>query len=136
MRGSTAVSRETGRERGAKASGTRGPSRRPQEPAVHSAQDATVPGQSASGEAEDVGIKGQLSGAAAEAPGIKANSSWKPRTSSTSQAEPWGCGLGQHRELGVVSGPCTEARITEWGGKFDHTRGGTRMALVLLRRLN
>lgn len=100
MRGSTDASRETGRQRGVKASGTSGPSRQPQEPAVYTVQDATVPGQSASGEAEDVGIKGQLSGAAAEAPGIKANSGWKPRTSSTDQIEPWGGGLGQHRELG------------------------------------
>ena len=127
---------EKQRERGAKALGTSGPSRRPQEPAVYTVQDATVPGQSASVEAEDVGIKGQLSGAAAEAPGIKANSSWKPRTSSTDQVEPWAGGLGQHRKLGVGSGPCTEARITEWGGKVDHTWGGTGMSLVLLRRLS
>ena len=48
---------EKQRERGAKALGTSGPSRRPQEPAVYTVQDATVPGQSASGEAEDVGSK-------------------------------------------------------------------------------
>lgn len=96
-------------------------------------QDATVPGQSASGEAEDVEIKGQLSEAAAEAPGTKADSGWKPRTSPIKlrPAVVWGSAGSWWREVALAQTPGSPSG--EEG--MTTTRGEARMFPTLLRHL-
>ena len=134
MRGSTDASRETGRERGVKARGTVGPPDSLRSLRCTLYRMLLYRGRALLGRLRMWGSKASSLGRQRKPQASKQTAAGNPEPPPPTKLSPGVVGWGNTGNLGVGSGPCTEARITEWGGKIDHTWERTRTSLVLLRR--